>query len=301
MNTIDGYLDFNTTFKDPPPTNQTMFSSPPSDRLRVILPAVLVSLIIITLVIIALVIALAFWLVWYFKKSKALESFQLEEVSTAYRQVYTPWTKRGPHEKEFPSQDLKLTRELGEGAFGIVYQAEAQGILGDEAESTSVAVKQLRHGSNEADDFFREVDFMSKLDHPNIVKLLGVCSVEEPFSMVFEYMDLGDLCSFLREAVGLGQGNDDEDEDELSEDRLDDPLLTMEELLIVSKQVAEGMRYISSLHLVHRDLATRNCLVATGLVVKIGDFGMSRNVNESDYYRYGENIVLLVINECQIW
>ena len=45
------------------------------------------------------------------------------------------------------------------------------------------------------------------------------------------------------------------------------------------------MVYISSKHLIHRDLATRNCLVATGLVVKIADFGMSRDVYSSDYYR----------------
>ena len=162
------------------------------------------------------------------------------------------------------------------------------GILDDENEWTDVAVKQLRTGSNEVEDFFREVDFMSKLDHPNIVKLLGVCSLEEPFSMVFEYMDLGDLCAFLREAIGLGKGNGDkegENPDDQEEDKFDEPLLTKEELLVIVKQIAEGMVYISSLHLVHRDLATRNCLVATGLVVKIGDFGMSRNVNESDYYR----------------
>ena len=172
----------------------------------------------------------------------------------------------------------------------MVYQAEALGILSNEHEWTDVAVKQLRPGSNEADDFFREVDFMSKLDHPNVVKLLGVCSLEEPFSMVFEYMDLGDLCGFLREAVGLGKDDDDkegegENPGNQEEDKFDEPLLTKEELLVIVKQIAEGMMYISSLHLVHRDLATRNCLVATGLVVKIGDFGMSRNVNESDYYR----------------
>ena len=217
------------------------------------------------------------------------ETFQLEQVSTAYRQAHDPWTKRGPHEKEFPPESLKLTRELGEGAFGIVYQAEAKGIVGAEDEWSNVAVKQLRQGSNDADDFLREVDFMSKLDHPNVVRLLGVCTLEEPFSMLFEYMDLGDLCAFLREAVGLGKVDGEEEKenkDEESDDFLNEPLLTKEELLMIVKQVSEGMAYISSLHLVHRDLATRNCLVATGLVVKIGDFGMSRNVNESDYYRY---------------
>lgn len=263
-----------------------------SGRLRVILPAVLVPLVVVTLIVLGVVLSI--WFVWYRKKSKVLEMFLLEDVSTAYRQVHDPWTKRGPHEKEFPPQNLKLTRELGEGAFGIVYQAEAKGITSDEDECSNVAVKQLRQGSNETDDFFREVDFMAKLDHPNVVKLLGVCTLEEPFSMMFEYMDLGDLCGFLREAVGLGKSDDDgaekeeggEDTKEGDDDLLaTEPLLTKPELLSIAKQVAEGMTYISSLHLVHRDLATRNCLVATGLVVKIGDFGMSRNVNESDYYR----------------
>lgn len=104
--------------------------------------------------------------------------------------------------------------------------------------------------------------------------------------MIFEYMDLGDLCSFLREAVGLGgdmSDKEDEDEEEI------EPLLTKKELLHVVHQVAEGMVYISSKQLVHRDLATRNCLVSTGLVVKIADFGMSRNLESTDYYRQAEN------------
>lgn len=45
------------------------------------------------------------------------------------------------------------------------------------------------------------------------------------------------------------------------------------------------MEYLSSQRFVHRDLATRNCLVGEGLIVKIGDFGMSRDVYSTDYYR----------------
>lgn len=104
--------------------------------------------------------------------------------------------------------------------------------------------------------------------------------------MVFEYMDLGDLCSFLREAIGLGKDVGDDEQEEGEDDTPTEPLLTNEELLSIVLQVAEGMVYISSRHLVHRDLAARNCLVATGLVVKIADFGMSRNIDTSDYYRY---------------
>ena len=101
--------------------------------------------------------------------------------------------------------------------------------------------------------------------------------------MIFEYMDLGDLRSFLREAIGLGKNV--EDEAEPDEEAPEEPLLTSEELLTIALQVAGGMVYISGQNLVHRDLAARNCLVATGLVVKIGDFGMSRNMDTTDYYR----------------
>lgn len=61
--------------------------------------------------------------------------------------------------------------------------------------------------------------------------------------------------------------------------------LGLSQMLHIASQIASGMVYLASQHFVHRDLATRNCLVGANLLVKIGDFGMSRDVYSTDYYR----------------
>ena len=135
-----------------------------------VLKAVLIPLCVIILVIITIVILV--WVRWYRRSKMAIAEFHPEAVSHAYMSVYTLALTRGKHEKEFPLTKLKIIRALGEGAFGVVSQAVAEGII-EKSVLTDVAVKQLHTGSSEADEFFREVDFMSGLDHPNIVTLLG--------------------------------------------------------------------------------------------------------------------------------
>lgn len=64
--------------------------------------------------------------------------------------------------------------------------------------------------------------------------------------------------------------------------------LTLQDLLSMCMDVTKGCRYLEEMHFVHRDLACRNCLVTqqvNGRIVKIGDFGLARDIYKNDYYR----------------
>uniref|UniRef100_A0A3P9I2R8 receptor protein-tyrosine kinase n=1 Tax=Oryzias latipes TaxID=8090 RepID=A0A3P9I2R8_ORYLA len=187
--------------------------------------------------------------------------------------------------KHIKRHNIVLKRELGEGAFGKVFLAECYNLVPHQ-EKIHVAVKTLKEASESGRaDFYREAELLTNLQHDHIVTFYGVCVESDPLIMVFEYMKHGDLNKFLRshgpDAVLMADGQ----HSILVE-------LTQSQMLHIAQQIAAGMVYLASQHFVHRDLATRNCLVGENLLVKIGDFGMSRDVYSTDYYKVGGHTML---------
>ncbi|XP_060577666.1 proto-oncogene tyrosine-protein kinase receptor Ret-like [Ruditapes philippinarum] len=191
---------------------------------------------------------------------------------------------------EIPRDSLTLEKTLGEGEFGLVVKArmtsEDQGVR-------NVAVKMLKHCSTqlEEQDLWSEYNLLKDVSHPNVVRLVGACTVDGPFYLVVEFCQHGCLLKYLRRsrleengyvnsAVRLKSPNVKEQTDP----ELNGDLLSMRDLLSFAWQIAKGMSYLSEIKLVHRDLAARNILVASGKVLKISDFGLTRDVYEADTY-----------------
>ncbi|CAH1779810.1 unnamed protein product [Owenia fusiformis] len=175
-------------------------------------------------------------------------------------------------EWEMARDQVVLNRKLGEGAFGTVYGGKC--CINNEWQA--VAVKTLKIGSTveEKLDFLSEANIMKRFNHENIVKLRGVCTRGEPAYAIMEFMLFGDLKSYLsarRDLVG-SKSKESHDVSALSLTRM-------------ALDVARGLKYLSDLNYVHRDIACRNMLLNSEKVVKIGDFGLTRSMYDSDYYR----------------
>lgn len=186
---------------------------------------------------------------------------------------------------EYPRNNIIYAKDLGQGAFGRVFQGKAPGLLPHE-NYTMVAVKMLKEdASSELQvDFEREACLLAEFNHPNIVKLLGVCAAGRPMCLLFEYMSRGDLNNYLRSCSPyVPQQQQQNVTYQVHRDQL-----SHQDLLSFAQQIAAGMLYLSEQKFVHRDLATRNCLIDDSMTVKIADFGLSHKIYMQDYYKGDE-------------
>ncbi|KAI9563216.1 hypothetical protein GHT06_010674 [Daphnia sinensis] len=204
---------------------------------------------------------------------------------------------------------IELEQEIGEGCFGKVFSGrlrrpESSLPPSDPSyikvdSSQAVAIKVLKAPSSgiasttTERELLREARTMASFSHENILTLHGIVINECNMGswLVFEYMELGDLAQLLRSSNGYSNSKE-------KESRLSTRYLVQEDLYIIAEQIANGMKYLSSRHFVHRDLACRNCLVGErpslqptegrpNLIIKVSDFGMSRDLHSNEYYKMG--------------
>ncbi|NXR36922.1 MERTK kinase, partial [Zosterops hypoxanthus] len=171
---------------------------------------------------------------------------------------------------------LSLGKVLGEGEFGSVMEGR---LSQPEGPPQKVAVKTMKldnFSQREIEEFLSEAACMKDFDHPNVIKLLGVCielsSLQVPKPMVIlPFMKYGDLHSFLLRSRL-----------EMAPQFV--PLQTLVKFMV---DIALGMEYLSSRNFLHRDLAARNCMLRDDMTVCVADFGLSKKIYSGDYYRQG--------------
>ncbi|KAJ8395436.1 hypothetical protein AAFF_G00031700 [Aldrovandia affinis] len=162
------------------------------------------------------------------------------------------------HDKwEMERTDITMKHKLGGGQYGEVYVGVWKKY------NLTVAVKTLKEDTMEVEEFLKEASVMKEVKHPNLVQLLGVCTLEPPFYIVTEYMPHGNLLDYLREC----------DREEVN----------AVVLLYMATQISSAMEYLEKKNFIHRDLAARNCLVGENHVVKVADFGLSRLMTGDTY------------------
>ncbi|KAG7216076.1 hypothetical protein INR49_007828 [Caranx melampygus] len=179
-----------------------------------------------------------------------------------------------PDEWEVAREKITMHRELGQGSFGMVYEGIAKGVVKDEPE-TRVAIKTVNESASmrERIEFLNEASVMKEFNCHHVVRLLGVVSQGQPTLVIMELMTRGDLKSHLRSLR--------------KENVTSQVLPPLKKMIQMAGEIADGMAYLNANKFVHRDLAARNCMVAEDFTVKIGDFGMTRDIYETDYYRKG--------------
>eukprot|EP00053_Salpingoeca_punica_P015438 m.142385 g.142385 ORF g.142385 m.142385 type:complete len:679 (+) comp16710_c0_seq1:333-2369(+) len=164
--------------------------------------------------------------------------------------------------KQLPRDSLTAVKVLGAGQFGTVHMANYS-VDDDVEHDVQVAVKLLRAGSKQEDQnlFRMEAEIMLQLQHPNLLSIMGVCVEKQPWLVVLELMQYGDLRKIVTACKSKNMN------------------ITMAEQLTILVQVADGLKYLNSMGFVHMDIAARNVLLHTNNLVKISDFGCTNKLD----------------------
>ncbi|XP_019189840.1 PREDICTED: G-type lectin S-receptor-like serine/threonine-protein kinase At4g27290 [Ipomoea nil] len=210
-----------------------------------------------SLLIVLLALSLTMIMILYKRKGKVMEPIQPELLLVEDQTLFEASTIIRA------TDNFSLRNKIGEGGYGPVYK----GVLDDGRE---IAVKRLSKNSMQGiEEFKNEVNFIAKLQHRNLVSLIGWCIKGEEKMLIYEYMPNKSLDSFI---FGILKSSI--------------TLLNWTKRFNIINGIARGLLYLhqdSRLRVIHRDLKASNILLDIDMNPKISDFGLARSIGGNEF------------------
>ncbi|XP_070396194.1 focal adhesion kinase 1 isoform X1 [Dermacentor albipictus] len=191
------------------------------------------------------------------KKQGASEDYA--EIVDEEGDYSTPATK----DYELCRSHITLGDIIGEGQFGDVHKGTYTSKADNQVVPVAIKTCKVETEDSMGEKFLEEAYIMQQFDHPHIIRLIGICS-GSPIWIVMELAKHGEMRAYLQN----------------NKHRLD-----LATLIQYAYQLSTALSYLESKKYVHRDIAARNVLVSSHDCVKLGDFGLSRWVEDHSYYK----------------
>jgi len=219
-----------------------------------------------------------------------------------YASVNPDYVEYEPDDWEVERDDVKYdsseSNSIGKGNYGVVYKGEYRKKVNDIITIIKVAVKTSSLESDaQRNRFLQEASTMKKIKCHHVISLVGVVSKGIPVLVLMEMCENGDLKSYLRrhrpkddqESLVITAEDNNQNRSLKNNGNNNgsgkEQRITFEQILRWAIEIADGMAYLSENRFVHRDLASRNCLLSADLTAKVGDFGMAKDVYPNNYYK----------------